>query len=79
MSARRRIVGPGSLPSMTATTPVCAMPVLHVEPEGPQVFGDLGGRAELAVGKLRMAVEVAAPLDDPRIRGTPRPRRARRR
>ncbi len=32
MSARRRIVGPGNVPSMTATTPVCAMPVRTSSP-----------------------------------------------
>ena len=73
MSARRRIVGPGNLPLDDRDDTRMSDAGSHMEPERPQVVGDLRGRADFAVRKLGMAMEIAAPFDDPRSRWKPWP------
>jgi len=41
---------------------------LRFEAEAPELFGDVFGRLHLAVGKLGMLMQVAAPLDQLRLR-----------
>jgi len=40
----------------------------HLQPERTEVLGHSGGSAGLAVRQLRVTVEIAAPLDDPRLK-----------
>jgi hypothetical protein len=40
---------------------------LHLEAETAQVFGDERGRAELAIGELRMLMDITTPRDDLRL------------
>jgi hypothetical protein len=66
MSARSATTGPGSAPSITATMPCFATP-LRGEAHLAQASGDVLRRLDLAVRELRVLVEVAPPLDHPRL------------
>ena len=64
MSPRRRIVGPGRAPSITATTDVLVPPELRLEPERAQALDDHRLRLGELEAQLRPTVEAPADLDD---------------
>jgi hypothetical protein len=66
MSARSRIVGPGNFPSITATTPVCAIPVRGSRPSERKCSAT-SRRCALAVREFGISVKVPPPFDDFRL------------
>ena len=64
MSARMASFGPGLPPLRMPTTPVCAMPVLHLVTELLQLCGDELCRARFAIAQFGMFVKIAAHRSD---------------
>ena len=66
MSARSAIVAPGSLPAITARTPVPAIDA-RLEAHLPQPLADELRGLDLPAGELGVLVEVPAPFDHPGV------------
>ena len=67
MSARSATTGDADRPRSRPTTPVCATPVVDLDPERAQVVRHQGRRAQLPVPELRVLVDVPPPGDHLRL------------